>query len=86
MFKNDEFWIYRDNGLAVIQSKSPRTAENTAKALHRIFNKWGFKTDLIQTDFLDIELNLPNRTYIPFRKQNSDILYVSKNSTTLTKY
>ena len=35
---------------------------------------------LIQRDFLDIELNLPNRTYIPFRKPNSDILYVSKQS------
>ena len=84
IFQNDEFGIYRDDGLAVIQSKSPRTAENTAKTLHRIFNKWGFKitieTGLIQTDFLDIELNLPNKTYIPFRKPNSDILYVSKQS------
>ena len=71
IFQNDEFGIYRDDGLAVIQSKSPRTAENTAKTLHKIFNKWGFKitieTGLIQTDFLDIELNLPNKTYIPFR-------------------
>ena len=50
----------------VIQSKSPRTAENTAKkALHKIFNKWGFKitidAGLIRTDFLDVELNLTNK-------------------------
>ena len=55
-----------------------------AKGLHRTFNKWGFKTTidagLIQTDFLDIKLNLPNGTYIPFRKLNSHILYVSNKS------
>ena len=30
IFNNEEFGIYRDDGLAVIQSK----------ALHKIFNKW----------------------------------------------
>ena len=39
IFKNYEFGIYKDDGLAVIQSKSPRTAKITAKTLHRIFNK-----------------------------------------------
>ena len=39
IFQNDEFGIYRDDGFAVIQFKSPRTAENTAKTLHRTFNK-----------------------------------------------
>ena len=43
IFNNEEFGIYRDDELAVIQSKSPRTAENTAKGLHRTFHKWGFK-------------------------------------------
>ena len=43
ILNNEEFRVYRDNGLAVIQSKSLRTAENTAKALHRIFKKLGFK-------------------------------------------
>ena len=36
IFQNNELGIYKDDGLAVIQSKSPRTAENTAKTLHRI--------------------------------------------------
>ena len=43
MFNDEEFENYRDDGLAVIRSKSPRTAESTAKALHRIINKWGLK-------------------------------------------
>ena len=37
-------------------------------------------TGLIQTEFLEIELNLINKTYIPFRKPNSDIIYVSNQS------
>ena len=31
IFNEEEFGIYRDDGLAVIQSKSPRTIENTTK-------------------------------------------------------
>ena len=48
------------------------------------FLTWMFKitidTGLIQSGFLEIELNLPNRTYTPFRKPNSYILYVSEQS------
>ena len=43
IFIEEELGFYRDDGLAVIQSKSPRTAETTTKTLHKIFNKWGFK-------------------------------------------
>ena len=41
-FKNGEFGVFRDDGLAVIQSKSPRSAETTSKELRNIFDKWGF--------------------------------------------
>ena len=34
-FKNDKFGIFRDDGLAVIQSLSPRSAETTSKALRK---------------------------------------------------
>ena len=43
LFKNGEFGIFRDDGLAVIQIKSSRSAETTSKALRKIFDKWGFK-------------------------------------------
>lgn len=36
--------------------------------------------NIIQTDFLDIELNLTNKIYIPFSKPNLYILYVSNQS------
>ena len=40
LFKNGEFGIFRDDEQAVIQSKSPRSAETTSKALRKIFDKW----------------------------------------------
>ena len=62
LFKNGEFGIFIDDGVAVIQSKSPRSAETTSKALRKIFDKLSFKitakAGLKQTDFLYIELNL----------------------------
>ena len=84
LFKNGEFGIFRDDGLAVIQSKTPRSAEITSKSLRKIFAKWGFKitveAGLIQTDFLDIELNLNSKTYFPFKKPNSSISFVNSQS------
>ena len=57
----------------MIQSKSPRSAETTLKSLRKVFAKWGFKitveAELTQTDFLDIELNLNSKTYLPIKKQ-----------------
>lgn len=45
---------------------------------HKTFNKRGFNTATdagqIQTNFLDVKLNLLNKIYITFRKLNWDIL------------
>ena len=61
LFLKREFRIYRNYGLTIIQSKSPRTTENTSTALRKIFNKWSLKiaieAGLIQIDFLDVHLN-----------------------------
>ena len=69
---NAEFEFFRDDGLEIIQSKSPRSAETTSKVLRKIFSKWGFKITveegLKQTDFLNIELNLKTKTYFPLKK------------------
>ena len=78
ILNNKEFGFYRDS------AKSYRAVENTAKALHKVFNKLGFKmiidTDLIQKEFLDIKLNLTNKTHITLRKLSWVILYVSNQS------
>ena len=64
------------DGLAVIRSKSPRSAETITKTSRNIFYKSGFKIKvesvyyvLVQTDFLDIELDLNTETYLPFENQ-----------------
>ena len=50
----------------------------------KFFQNHGFKitveANLIQTDYLDITLNLSNNTYAPFRKENSHIRYVNNQS------
>ena len=43
LFKNGEFGIFRDDGLAVIQIKSSRSAETTSKALRKIVDKLVYK-------------------------------------------
>ena len=38
LFKNGEFGIFRDDGLAVIQSKTPRNAELCEFSLNRTYH------------------------------------------------
>ena len=75
--------LYRDDGLTVL-NKSKCVIERTAKRIRNIFKNHGFKisveSNLIQTDFLDITMNLPNNTYAPFRKDNSHIKYINNQS------
>ena len=84
IFIDNEFGLYRDDGLGIIRSKSPRSAENTAKYLFKLFKQNGFKitieSGLFQTDFLDVSFNISNSSYQPYNKPNSPILYVNYNS------
>ena len=79
MFNIGEFGIFRDDGLAVTQSKIPRSAKVTSKSLRKIFAKWGFiitvEAGLKQTGFPDIELNLDTKTHFPFKKPKSSIFF-----------
>ena len=84
IFMDNEFGLYRDDALAIIRSKSPRSAENTAKYLIKLFKQNGFKitieSGLFQTDFLDVSFNILNSSYQPYNKPNSPILYVNNHS------
>ena len=68
------FYINPESG-----DKKLRTLRNS-KAKNTISNKTTVIICYSKSDFLDIELNLPNKTYIPFWKPNSDILYVNNKS------
>ena len=76
--------LYRDDGLAIIQGKSARIADNVRKELHEIFKAHGLRITAEishQTvNFLDITLNLSDGTYAPHMKPNSVPLYINRNS------
>ena len=75
--------ICRDDGLKILWSKSPRTAENAPKKLIKLFKKYDLKitanSGLLQINFLDVSLNLLNSSYFPYNKLKFPILYVNKN-------
>jgi len=54
------------------------------KDIIELFKSNGFHieviTGLISVDFLDINLNLRNNTYLPYKKPNDSMLYVHTSS------
>ena len=83
-FGKNNIGLYRDDGLSVLKNKSGRERENTKKFLHEIFKKYGLsitvETNLNATDFLDVTLDLPSGNFWPYRKKNSNLLYINKQS------
>ena len=79
-----QYGLYRDDGLAIIKDTNPSQLERLSKAIRKIFKSNGFditiETGLKQTDFLDVKIDLNSDFYRPYRKPNSEILYVNKNS------
>ena len=65
--KNQHLGLYRDNGLAIINSKSGPIIKRIKKNILTIFQNNGLKitteSNLLQTDFLDITLNLITSKY-----------------------
>ena len=58
--------------------------ERKRKKIIEIFKKYGLaitiKTNLFVVNFLDIQFNLLNGTFKPYRKPNNDPIYVHKDS------
>ena len=82
--KNQHLELYRDDGLAIINSKSRPIIERIKKNISKIFQNNGLKitteSNLLQTDFLDITLNLITGKYWPYRKP----LYINAKSNHLS--
>ena len=70
--KNQHLGLYKDDGLAIINSKSGPIMERIKKNILTIFQNNGLKitteSNLLQTDFLDITLNSITGKYWPFHK------------------
>ena len=83
-FGEKNIGLYRDDGLAVIKSRSARLADKTRKELHKAFEQFGLKitaeANLYVVNFLDVTFDLTTGKYKPYRKPNDDPLYIHKHS------
>ena len=85
--KNQHLGLYRDDGLAIVNSKSGPIIESIKKNILTIFQNNGLKitteSNLLQTNFLDITLNLITGKYWPYHKPGDIPLYINANRITL---
>ena len=76
--------LYRDDGLAAIPIQSGYKTEKLKASIHRFAKGFGLKVTieapLTSTDFLDVQLNIDSKSFAPYRKPNSRILYVNAGS------
>ena len=72
--------VSTDDGLAVLKDASGPTTERTRKKIIKIFQEHCLKitadTNLVETNFLDVTLNLKSGKYRPLRKPNNSPSYV----------
>ena len=76
--------LYRDDGLAVINTRSGRLCDKERKELTAVFDNLGLKTTALtnqhRTNFLDLNFDLINGTCKPYRKPNDEPLYINQSS------
>ena len=79
----DSVGLYRDDGLSALKLTGPQ-ADKLRKDIIAIFKDCDLRvtveTRLTCTDFLDVNMDLTNGKYWPFRKQNSELLYINTKS------
>jgi hypothetical protein len=83
-FGKENIGLYRDDGLAIIKSKSGRLLNKTRKELHRIFEQFDLKitaeVNLNVVNVLDVTFDLSNAKHKPYRKPNDDPVYINRHS------
>ena len=82
-FSKERIGLYRDDGLAALKLSGPQ-ADRARKDIVEIFKQCGLRVTveilLKQTDFLDVTLDLASGKFWPYRKPNSDPLYINSKS------
>ena len=73
-----------DDGLDILQNSSGPEIERKREQEFQIFKSCRLnitnKTNLKTLDFLDVRLDLMNNTHQPYRKPNSETVYINKHS------
>ena len=76
--------LYRDDGLAAINSSSGPELYKMRKNIIALFKNEGLsltiETNLLETDFLDVTFNLATEKLFSFRKPNNQPLYIKAKS------
>ena len=84
VMRKENVGLYRDDGLGILRNSSGPEIERKRKQIIQIFKSCGLnitvKTNLKTADFLDVRLDLVNNTYQPYRKPNSETIYINKQS------
>ena len=83
-FKNDDIGLYREDELAAFKNVGARTSNNIGKRFAKCFKKHGLNIT-IQTsqkivDYLDVIFDLNNGPFRPYRKLNSESIYINVQS------
>ncbi len=84
-FGKENIGLYRDDGLAIMKSKSARLADkNEEKNSTNVSKQFGLKitaeANLHVVNFLDVTFDLNNGKFKPYRKPNDDPLYINRHS------
>ena len=82
--RNENVGLYRDDELDILRNSSGSEIERKRKQIIQIFKSCGLniavKTNLKTVDFLCVRLDLMNNTYQPYRKPNTETVYINKHS------
>ena len=74
--------LYRDDGLAILQNLSGPQIERKRKDIIKMFKTAGLnitiQAGLRIVNFLDVQFNLNNSTYQPYRKPGNTPVYINK--------
>ena len=84
IMRKENVGLHRDDGVGILRNSSGPEIERKRKQIIQIFKSCGLnitvKTSLKTVDFLDVRLDLINNTYQPYRKPNSETVYINKDS------
>ena len=82
--RKENFGLYHDDGLGILRNSSGLEIERKRKQIIQVFKSCGLniivKTNIKTVDFLDVRFDLINNTYQPYRKPNSETVYINKQS------
>ena len=83
-YNKNDFGLNRDDGLAVLKTKSEPQSEKVKKNIQKIFKEHGLdiiiKCNMKLVNYLDVTFNLNDGTYKPYTKPNNKIKYIERNS------